>query len=147
MPKFLLWFCFASSLTLHTNRQLFCFSNVMAELTEIPLELQLRKADCNIKLHQSRGRKFPQFLSPMFLQRFPAVMDNQISVDWDTIMGIFDRMPFLPITLIDTEILDEWSAHPSVWEVLPNLQHSQWVLAMVRYTLPSSYQGQPAIVF
>ena len=83
----------------------------------------------------------------MFLWRFPAVMDNQISVDWDTIMGVFDRMPFLPITLIDTEILDDWFARPSVWEVAPNLQHSWWVLAMVQYMLPSSYQGQPAMVF
>ena len=74
-------------------------------------------------------------------------MDNQISVDWDTISGIFDRTPFLPITLIDTEILDEWFNHPSVWEVLPNLQHSWHVLAMVHYTLPSSYKGQPAIIF
>ena len=83
----------------------------------------------------------------MFLQRFPAVMDNQISIGWDTITGIFDRTPFLPITLTDTEILDDWFMHPSVWEVAPALQHSWWVLAMVRYTLPSSYQGQPAIVF
>ena len=74
-------------------------------------------------------------------------MDNQISVNWDTISGIFDRTPFLPITLIDTKILDEWFNHPSVWEVLPNLQHSWHVLAMVRYTLPSSYKGQPAIIF
>ena len=119
----------------------------MAELMEIPLELQVKEADHRIKLHQSKGCKFQQFLLPMFLQRFPAVMDNQISVDWDTISGIFDRTPFLPITLIDTKILDKWFNHPSVWEVLPNLQHSWCVLAMVRYTLPSSYKGQPAIVF
>ena len=29
----------------------------------------------------------------------------------------------------------------------PHLQHSRWVLAMVRYMLPSTYQIQPAIVF
>ena len=74
-------------------------------------------------------------------------MDNHVSVDWDTITGIFKRMPFLPITLIDMEILDEWFAHPSVWEVVPTLQHSRWVLTMVRYTLLSNYQGQPAIIF
>ena len=29
----------------------------------------------------------------------------------------------------------------------PNLQHSRCILAMVCYTLPSGYRGQPAIVF
>ena len=83
----------------------------------------------------------------MFLRRFPAIMDNQISVNWDTITGVYNRMPFFPITLTDAEILDDWSAHPSIWEVLSSLQHSRHVLAMVRYTLPSSYKGQPDIVF
>ena len=106
-----------SSLTLHTKQQLFCFSNVIAELTEVPLELQLREANCRIKSHQSKGCKFSEFLSPMFLQKFPAIMDNHISVDWDTITGVFERMPFLPITLIDMEILDDWFMHPSIWEV------------------------------
>ena len=119
----------------------------MAELTEIPLELQLKEANCRIKLHQSTGHKFQQFLSPMFLRHFPAIMDNEISVNWDTITGIYDRTPFFPIMLIDTEILDAWFAHPSVWEVLPNLQHSRRVLAMARYMLPSPYKGQPAIMF
>ena len=119
----------------------------MAELTEIPLELQLQEANRRIKQHQGKGSKFPQFLSPMFLRRFPAIMDNQILVDWDTITGVFDKTPFLPITLIDTEILDDWNTHPSVWEVPSNLQHPQHVLAMVRYTLPSGYKGQPAIMF
>ena len=45
------------------------------------------------------------------------------------------------------EILDDWSTHPSIWEVTSDLQHSQCVLAMVRYTLLASYKGQPAIVF
>ena len=119
----------------------------MAELREIPLELQLKEANRRIKLHQSKGCKFQQFLSPMFLRHFPAIMDNQISVSWDTITGIYDRMPFFPITLIDTEILDDWFMHPSVWEVSPNLQHTQRVLAMTCYTLPSPYKGQPAIMF
>ena len=83
----------------------------------------------------------------MFLQRFPAIMDNQISVNWDTIMGVYNRTPFFSITLIDAEILDDWSTHPSVWEVLSSLQHSWRVLVMVCYTLLSSYKGQPAIVF
>ena len=74
-------------------------------------------------------------------------MDNHISVNWDTIMGIYDRTPFFPITLIDTAILDDWFAHPSVWEVLSKQQHSWCVLAMVHFTLPSGYKGQPAIVF
>ena len=74
-------------------------------------------------------------------------MDNQISVDWDTITGVYNRTPFFPITLIDMEILDDWSAHPSVWEVTSNLQHSWRVLAMVHYTLLASYKGHPAIVF
>ena len=86
----------------------------MVELTEIPLELQLKEANRQIKLHQSKGHKFQQFLSPMFLRRFPAIMDNQISVDWNTITGVYDRMPFFPITLIDAEILDDWFYHPSM---------------------------------
>ena len=119
----------------------------MAELTEIPLELQLKEANCRIKMHLSKGHKFQQFLSPMFLRHFPAIMENQISVDWNTVSGIYDRMPTLPITLIDTEILDDWFAHPSVWDMLSNLQHVRHVLALVRYTLPTPYKGQPAIVF
>ena len=83
----------------------------------------------------------------MFLQRFPTIMDNQLSIDWDTISGVYDRTPFFPITLIDTEILDDWATHPSVWEVEPKRQHFQRVLAMVRYTLPARYKGQVAVVF
>ena len=119
----------------------------MVELTEIPLELQLKEANRWIKMHLSKGRKFQQFLSPMFLQRFPTIMENQISVDWNTILGIYDRTPTLPITLIDTEILDDWFTHPSVWDMSSNLQHIWHVLALVRYMLPTPYKGQPAIVF
>ena len=114
---------------------------------EIPLELQLKEANRWIKMHQSKGHKFQHFLSPMFLWRFPVIMENQISVDWNTISGIYDRMPTFPITLIDTEILDNWFAHPSVWDVSSNLQHAQCMLALVRHTLPTPYKGQPAIVF
>ena len=74
-------------------------------------------------------------------------MENQISVDWNTILGVYDRMPTLPITLIDTEILDNWFACPSVWDVSSNLQHTQRVLAFVHYTLLTPYKGQAAIVF
>ena len=74
-------------------------------------------------------------------------MDNQISVDWNTIMGVFDQAPIFPITLIDAEILDYWHTHPSVWEVACNLQHSQHVLAMVCYTLPSGHKGKPAVIY
>ena len=119
----------------------------MAELTEIPLDLQLKEANHRIKVHLSKGRKYQQFLSPMFLCRFPAIMENQISVDWNTVTGVYDRMPTLPITLIDTEILDDWFTHPAVWEVPTNQQHIRRVLAMVRYTLPVQHKGQPAIVF
>ena len=70
-----------------------------------------------------------------------------MSVDWNTILGIYDRMPTLPITLIDTEILDDWFAHPSVWDMPSNLQHTRRMLALIRYTLPTPYKGQPAIVF
>ena len=56
-------------------------------------------------------------------------------------------MPTLPITLIDTEILDDWFTRPSVWDVLSNLQHARRMLALIRYTLPTPYKGQPAIVF
>ena len=119
----------------------------MAELTEIPLELQLKEAHRQIKMHLSKGHKYQQFLSPMFLRLFPAIMENQITVDWNTISGIYERTPILPITLIDTEILDDWFAHPAVWDVPPNLQHARCVLALVHYTLPTPYKGQPAIVF
>ena len=119
----------------------------MAELTEIPLELQLKEANRQIKMHLSKGHKFQQFLSPMFLWHFSAIMENQISVDWNTVSGIYNRMPMLPITMIDTEILDDWFACPSVWDVSSNLQHIRCVLAFVRYTLPTPYKGQPVIVF
>ena len=114
---------------------------------EIPLELQLKEANRRIKMHLSKGRKFQQFLSPMFLWLFPAIMENHISVDWNTISGVYDRMPILPITLIDTEILDDWFGHPQVWDMSRNLQHAQRVLALVCYTLLTPYKGQPAIVF
>ena len=119
----------------------------MAELTEIPLELQLKEANRQIKMHLSKGHKFQQFLSAMFLWCFPAIVEKQISVDWNTVSGVYDRMPTLPITLIDTEILDDWFTHPSVWDVLSNLQHAWRVLALIHYTLPTPYKGQPAIVF
>ena len=119
----------------------------MAELTEIPLELQLKEANCRIKIHLSKGRKFQQFLSPMFLRCFPAITKNHISVDWNTISGVYDRTPTLPITLIDTEILDDWFNHPQVWDVSCDLQHAQCMLALVRHTLLTPYKGQPAIVF
>ena len=119
----------------------------MAELTEIPLELQLKEANRRIKMHLSKGHKFQQFLSPMFLRHFPAIMESQISVDWNTVSGIYDRTSKLPITLIDAEILDDWFTRPSVWDVSSNLQHAWRVLAFVHYTLPTPYKGQPAIVF
>ena len=74
-------------------------------------------------------------------------MDNQISVDWDTIMGAYDRAPLFPIMLIDTEVLDYWCTHPTVWEVACNLQHSQQVLAIVHRILPEGNKGKPAVVF
>ena len=140
MPQFPSWFSSSSSLSLCTNQLFFYFSDTMAELTEIPLELQLKEANHRIKMHLSKGRKFQQFLSPMFLQCFPAIMENHISVDWNTISGIYDRTPTLPTTLIDTEILDDWFAHPSVWDVSSNLQHARCMLALVRYTLLTPYR-------
>ena len=83
----------------------------------------------------------------MFLRRFPTIMENQLSMDWDTISGVYNRTPFFPITLIDMEILDDWATHPSMWEVEPRRQHSQCVLTMVCYTLLAQYKGQVAIVF
>ena len=80
-------------------------------------------------MHLSKGQKYQWFLSPMFLRPFPAIMGNQITVDWNTISGIYNRTPILPITLIDTEILDDWFAHPSVWDVPSDLQHARCVLA------------------
>ena len=119
----------------------------MAELTDIPLELQLKEANCQIKMHLSKGHKFQQFLSPMFLRHFPAIMENHISVDWNTISGVYDRTPTLPITLIDTEILDDWFARPQVWDMSRDLQHARRVLALIHYMLLTPYKGQPAIVF
>ena len=119
----------------------------MAELLEILLKLQLREAHRCIQAHRDKGHKFSEFLSPMFLQRFPAIMENQLSINWDTISGVYDRTPFFPITLIDTEILDDWATHSSIWEVEPKRQHSRHVLTMVCFTLPASYKGQVAVVF
>ena len=109
----------------------------MTELTEIPLELQLKEANRQIKMHLSKGHKFQQFLSPMFLRRFPAIMENHISIDWNTISGVYNRTPTLHITLIDTEILDDWFGHPQVWDVSRDLQHARHMLALVCYTLPT----------
>ena len=114
MPQFLWWFSLVSSLSLHTNQWLFCFSDIMVDFTEIPLELQLREAHRGIQSHLGKGCKYAQFLSLMFLRRFPAIMDNQISVDWDCIMGVFNQVPIFPITLIDAGILDYWCTHPSM---------------------------------
>ena len=114
---------------------------------EVPLKLQLREVHRHIQSHVGKGHKYPQFLSPMFLQCFPAIMDNQISVDWDTIMGAYDLAPLFPIMLIDTEVLHYWCARPTVWEVAHNLQHSQWVLAIGHHTLPEGNKGKPVVVF
>ena len=123
----------------------------MAEIQEIPLELQLREANHRIASHLSKGRKHTEFLSPMFLRRFPAIMDDHFTVDWNTISGIYDRMPSFPITLIDAQILDEWVCHPTLWDVPPKQRHLRRVLAMVCYTLPhsqaTSKKGSPAVVY
>ena len=119
----------------------------MVDYLEIPLELQLQEAHRHIQGHLGKGCKYPQFLLLMFLRWFPAVMDNQVSVDWDTIMGAYDWAPLFPITLIDTEILNYWCTQPTVWEVVCNMQHSQWVLAIVRHTLPEGNKGKPAVIF
>ena len=119
----------------------------MVDFSEILLELQLREAHRCIQSHLGKGCKYAQLLSPMFLWWFPAIMDNQISVDWDCIMGVFDQAPIFPITLIDAEILDYWCTHPTMWEVACNMQHSQRVLAMVHYTLASGPKGKPAVIY
>ena len=74
-------------------------------------------------------------------------MDNQISVQWDSITGVFDWVPVFPITLIDVEILDNWHTHPLVWEVERSQQHSWCILAMVHYTLVTSHKGSPIVVY
>ena len=56
-------------------------------------------------------------------------------------------MPIFPITLIDSEILDYWCAHPTMWEVAHNKQHSRCVLAMVCYILVSGPKGKPAVIY
>ena len=70
-----------------------------------------------------------------------------MSVDWDTITGAYDRAPLFPIMLIDTKVLNYWCAHPTVWEVVHNLQHSQQVLTIVCHTLPEGNKGKPAVMF
>ena len=45
------------------------------------------------------------------------------------------------------KVLDYWCAHPTVWEVARNLQHSQRVLVIVPCTLPEGNKGKPAVVF
>ena len=102
---------------------------------------------CRIQGHVGKGCKYPQFLLPMFLQWFPAIMDNQILVDWDTITGAYNWVPLFPITLIDTKVLDYWCTHPTVWEVVCNLQHSRQVLAIVCHTLPEGNKGKLAVIF
>ena len=74
-------------------------------------------------------------------------MDNQISVDWDTITGAYNWAPLFPIMLFDTKVLDYWCAHPTVWEVARNLQHSPLVLAIVHRTLPEGNKDKPVVVF
>ena len=119
----------------------------MVGFAEVPLELQLREAHRHIRNHVGKGHKYPQFLSLMFLRRFPAIMDNQILVDWDTITGTYNWAPLFPITLIYSEVLDYWCTQSTVWEVARNLQHSWQVLAIVRYTLPEGNKGKPAVMF
>ena len=53
----------------------------------------------------------------MFLWQFPTVMDNHISIEWDTITSLFDKLYTFPITLIHTEILNGWHSNPVMWEV------------------------------
>ena len=129
------------------SHSLFFLSTIMVDFTEISLELQLKEANRRIQDHLGKGWKCTQFFSPMFHWRFPAIKDNQISVEWDTITGIFDRSPAFPITLIDSKILDEWHAHPSMWEVERSQQHSRHVLAMVHHTLAVSHKGSPIVVY
>ena len=59
----------------------------MVDFSEVPLELQLQKAHRCIQSHLGKGHKYAQFLSLMFLWRFPAIMDNQINVDWGLYHG------------------------------------------------------------
>ena len=119
----------------------------MVDFSEILLKLQLREAHHCIQAHLSKGHKYAQFLSLMFLRHFPAIMDNEMLVNWDTIRGVFDRVPLFPIIPIDAEILDHWYTHPGVWEVACNMHHSQHVLAMVHHTLPAGNKDKPAIIY
>ena len=126
---------------------LLCFRVTMVDFTEIPLELQLREANHRIQSHLGKGQKYTQFLSPAFLWQFPTIMDNQISVQWDLITGVYDRVPAFPIILIDGEILDYWCTHPSVWEVGRDKQYSWHVLAMVHYMLVVNHKGVLIVVY
>ena len=46
-----------------------------------------------------------------------------------------------------TKVLDYWCTHPTVREVVHNLQHSWQVLAIVHCTLPEGNKGKPAVLF
>ena len=61
---------------------------------EIPLELQLKEANRRIKMHLSKGRKFQQFLSPMFLWHFPRFMVLQ------THLGQGSKIGHAPISFV-----------------------------------------------
>ena len=58
----------ATLVYLYRIQLLFCFSATMAELQEIPLELQVREANRRIAAHLSKGRKYAEILSPAFLR-------------------------------------------------------------------------------
>ena len=118
----------------------------MAELQEIPWELQQHEAHKRIAAYLTKGHKATEFLSPMFLRRFPGIMDSQFSVDWDTISGVFEWSPTFPVTLIDVGILDDWYSNPSVWDVPPKQQHPRCMLVLVRYTLPKGSDRKSAMV-
>ena len=122
-------------------------TSTMVNYSEIPLDLQLKEAHHQIAGYKVKGQCPAQFLSPIFLQQFPAIMDNQILVEWDGITGLFERLGTIPITLIDSDILNEWRANLSMWEVDRSLQHSWCTLAMVCHTLVVSHKGKPVVVY
>ena len=66
---------------------------------------------------------------------------------WGGITGLFERLGTISITLIDSDILNEWHANPSMWEVDRSLQHSWCILAMVHHTLAVSNKGKPVVVY
>ena len=92
-------------------------------MAEIPINLQLIEVRRRIGEYTKKGLVLTEYLSLLFLKYFPGLMDDMVS--WDSITSLFKRIGVLPIKLIDSDILNDWCACPSVWEGDKKDQHPQ----------------------